>query len=366
MGLQLHTRPRERHLRRLAALAWALSTGMVLGAPAPAPAEPSAPRIEFKLPPPPAPAESEEPVSPPAAAEEPAPATTAVAGYPRAVESVMEMQVELHRRGFSCGSIDGVPGAQTASALRAWQHASGVKESGVLDDATRAALELTAPALGEHVFDAEQLAALAPAPTTWLEKSQREALGYATALELVAERYRASPKLIAQLNPDIDWSSVAAGTRVVVPAVGRVVLPKNIARLLIWLSGRELEMVDADGTVLAHFPVSIAQMAEKRPVGELHMTVVIPDPNYTFDPAVFPESAEAKELGRKLILPPGPNNPVGLAWIGLDRPGYGIHGTPEPEKVGRTESHGCFRLANWDALTLLSVAHAGLPVVVEP
>jgi lipoprotein-anchoring transpeptidase ErfK/SrfK len=78
-----------------------------------------------------------------------------------------------------------------------------------------------------------------------------------------------------------------------------------------------------------------------------------------------PGQAKA-EPGRKLILAPGPNNPVGVAWIGLDRSGYGIHGTPEPEKVGRTESHGCFRLANWDARTLVELAWTGLPVVVEP
>jgi lipoprotein-anchoring transpeptidase ErfK/SrfK len=92
----------------------------------------------------------------------------------------------------------------------------------------------------------------------------------------------------------------------------------------------------------------------------------VANPNYTFDPDNFPESAEGKTLGRKLILPPGPNNPVGRAWIGLDRPGYGIHGTPEPENVGRTESHGCFRLANWDAVTLLKLAVVGMIVTVEP
>jgi len=118
--------------------------------------------------------------------------------------------------------------------------------------------------------------------------------------------------------------------------------------------------------MIAHFPVSIARMAEKRPEGELHVTVVIPDPNYTFDPEVFPESEEGRQLGRKLVLPRGPNNPVGVAWIGLDRPGYGIHGTPLPELVGRTESHGCFRLANWDAKTLLELAWVGLSVVVDP
>jgi lipoprotein-anchoring transpeptidase ErfK/SrfK len=218
--------------------------------------------------------------------------------------------------------------------------------------------------LKEHVFSAEELDALAPLPDTWLGKSQRETLGYATALELAAERYRANPKLLQQLNPDVDWNGVTPGLHIQVPAVERVTVSKTAARILIWLEARELEVVDADGAVLAHFPVSIARMVEKRPVGELQVKVIIPDPNYTFDPAVFPESAEGKTLGRKLVVPPGPNNPVGVAWIGLDLPGYGIHGTPDPEKVGRTESHGCFRLANWDALTLLGLVRVGLPVVV--
>ena len=100
--------------------------------------------------------------------------------------------------------------------------------------------------------------------------------------------------------------------------------------------------------LLAHFPCSIAAQVEKRPVGELHVAAIAPNPNYTFDPEVFPESLEARQLNQKLILRPGPNNPVGVAWISLDKTGYGIHGTPSPEQVGRTESHGCFRLANWD------------------
>ena len=281
------------------------------------------------------------------------------------VETVLEMQVELHRRGFSCGSIDGVTGAQTAAALRAFQRESGIRESGVLDEATRAVLLLTAPALKEHVFSAEELEALQPVPDTWLGKSQVTSLAYATALEMAAERYRAHPKLLQQLNPDVDWTNVSPGLRIQVPAVERILIRKKAARIMIWLEARELEIFDEAGAMLAHFPVSIARSVEKRPVGELHVKVVAPEPNYTFDPAVFPESAEAKELDRKLILPPGPNNPVGRVWIGLDLQGYGIHGTPEPEKVGRTESHGCFRLANWDALTLLDLVRIGLPVVVE-
>lgn len=284
----------------------------------------------------------------------------------RPVQNLLEAQVELHRHGFSCGSIDGVRGAQTASALKAFQRSAGLKETGELDQPTREALLLTEPALGEHTFTAEELASLHPVPDTWVGKSELDHLGYATALELAAERHRANPKLLRQLNADVDWDNVLPGAKVQVPNIGTVLLEGRAALIHVRLSERELNVTDVDGKIIAHFPVSIAKMAEKRPVGQLTIKVVIPDPNYTFDPAVFPESPEAQTLDHKLILPPGPNNPVGVAWIGLDRPGYGIHGTPEPEKVGRTESHGCFRLANWDARTLLALVDVGLPVVVEP
>ena len=278
----------------------------------------------------------------------------------------IEVQIALHRRGFSCGSIDGVPGAQSAAALRAFQRLAGLKETGALDAATCESLLLTAPIFKAHTFTVEELATLQPLSDTWLGKSAQSSLAHATALEMIAERYHANPRYLRRLNPDINWDAILPGAVVTVPAIGRPVIGGIATKLHVRLEARELQATDETGRVIAHFPVSIARKVEKRPVGELHVTVVIPHPDYTFDPVVFPESAEARELGRKLIIPPGPNNPVGVAWIGLDRPGYGIHGTPDPEKVGRTESHGCFRLANWDALTLLGFAWAGMPVVVEP
>jgi lipoprotein-anchoring transpeptidase ErfK/SrfK len=285
----------------------------------------------------------------------------------RPVESVFEAQVELHRRGFSCGSIDGVAGPQTAAALRAFQRQTALTETGILDPDTRTALELTAPALTTHLVSEDELATLQRVPPTWLEKSQAIALTHANALELIAERYRASPRLVRRLNPDVNWDAVTPGTPVAVPAVASITFPRKAALLTIRLEARTLEAVDTEGRLLAHFPVSIARKVEKRPRGQLRITVVIPDPNYTFNPEMYPETPEAKEsLTRKLIVPPGPNNPVGLAWVGLDLPGYGIHGTPEPEKVGRTESHGCFRLANWDAVALVGLVAVGIPVIVEP
>jgi len=301
--------------------------------------------------------------------QESGPAEASAADTPapgRPISSTLELQVELHRRGFSCGSIDGIAGAQTEAALRAFQRANGIANTGVLDSGTRECLSLAAPALGEYAFSVIELAGLHPVPATWLEKSQMQFLGYASALELVAERFHAHPDLIRRLNPGFNWSAVLPGMKVVVPAADHVVVSGRAAQIVIALGARELEVVDGLSRVIAHFPVSIARMAEKRPVGDLHVTVIIPDPDYTFDPDVFPESAEGRALDRKLVVPPGPNNPVGLVWIGLDRPGYGIHGTPEPEKIGRTESHGCFRLANWDALTLADLVEVGTAVIVEP
>lgn len=285
---------------------------------------------------------------------------------PRLVETLLEVQVELHRRGFSCGSIDDVMGLQTSAALRAFQRASDIPDTGQLDELTRAFLWLTIPPLKTHTFSADELEGLHPVPPTWLEKSAEAALGYASALELVAERYRASPALVRRLNPTLNWDAIAPGDTVTVPAVERIVIGEKAAQVVIHLESRTLQAFAADGRQLVHFPVSIAQKVEKRPVGEVRIKVLISDPNYTFDPEVYPESEEARTLGRKLVVPPGPNNPVGLAWIGLDLPGYGIHGTPEPEKVGRTESHGCFRLANWDAVTLLHLVAIGMPVQVIP
>ncbi len=286
--------------------------------------------------------------------------------FPRPPSTWLEVQVELTRRGFSGGPIDGVRGPQSTAALQAFQRRAGIADSGELDPATRAALGLDAPALVHASLAAEDLAELRPLPATWLGKSEQSVLAHETALELAAERFRAGVTFLRRINPEVDWDALTPETLFVAPAVEFVGRLGQAASIEIRLEARVLEVFDGGGRVIAHFPVSIARKAEKRPVGELRVTVAIAAPDYTFDPAVFTESQEARELGRKLIIPPGPNNPVGVAWIGLDRPGYGIHGTPDPAKVGHTESHGCFRLANWDAQTLLSLVWVGLPVRVEP
>lgn len=327
------------------------------------------PAVEFKLPAPP-PQIVERPeaeTGSETAASAPAIKVPLETNSSRPVTSWLEAQIELAHRGFSSGAIDGIGGAQSAAALRAFQEREKLAPSGALDAPTREKLLLYAEPLTTLTLTADDCARLQPLSDTWLGKSAQSALDYETALELIAERVHASPNLVKRLNPTIDWSGpILPGTVCMVPALSLVKISGIAARLHVKLAERVLQVRDAEDRLLAHFPVSIARKVEKRPVGELHVTVAIANPDYTFDPAVFPESEEAQQLGRKLILPPGPNNPVGLAWIGLDRAGYGIHGTPKPEQVGRTESHGCFRLANWDAQTLLPLVWVGLTVVVDP
>jgi len=281
-------------------------------------------------------------------------------------QRVLEAQLALIAQGLSPGSLDGVIGPQTRAALRAFQVKEDLPTTGELDAATQGRLILTAPPFSDYQVTSNDLARLLPLGKTWLSKSQQERLDYETLLELVAEKSQAHPNLIRRLNPDLDWSNLTAGAMVKVPNADFPQRQERAAFVKILLAERLLQAFDEETNLLAQFPCSIAQRVDKRPVGELHVEVTAADPNYTFNPEVFPESAEARELGRKLILPPGPNNPVGTVWIGLDRPGYGIHGTPRPEDVGRTESHGCFRLANWNAEYLFRLVRIGTPVFVEP
>ena len=286
--------------------------------------------------------------------------------YPRAVQDVFEAQVALDRQVISPGCLDGAAGSQTRAALAVLQRKMGLPITGRLDTNTRPALRLQTPALTTYTVTSADLARLQPVQATWLGKSQQSALDFATILELVAEESCASQNFIQRLNPQVNWAKLAAGAVLSVPDAAYPEPRQKAAFVTIRLSARTLEVFDAATNLLAHFPCSIAAQVDKRLVGELSVAVVVANPNYTFNPEVFPESAEARELGRKLVLPPGPNNPVGVAWIGLDRPGYGIHGTPNPEQVGRTESHGCFRLANWNAAYLRKLAWVGMPVYVAP
>lgn len=283
----------------------------------------------------------------------------------RPVQTVLEAQVALAQLGISAGSIDGIIGSQTRSALRAFQQTRQLPVTGELDAVTKSKLLLTAPLYVGYVVTADDLNSIEPLGTNWRSKSQQAHLGYESLLEMISEKTCCHPNFLKRLNPQVNWTN-AISTTLRVLNVEKPKVMASAAFIRIRLSEKTLEAFDESTNLLAHFPCSIAKRVEKRPIGLLHVAAIAENPDYTFDPENFPESAEARAIKTKLILSPGPNNPVGTVWIGLDKPGYGIHGTPNPEAVGRTESHGCFRLANWNAEYLLRLVSIGTTVFVEP
>ena len=195
-------------------------------------------------------------------------------------------------------------------------------------------------------------------PTDWNLKAKMQFLGYASVADAVAERFHCTRGLLDRLNPGANMAILKDGDVLNVPAIEK---PKNIrgSRLQIHLGQKVIRLLDAEGKVAALFHCSIARDEAKRPSGSARVVGVTSNPAYSFDPAMWPE---VHNVTQKLLIPPGPRNPVGVCWIALSLSGYGIHGTPAPEMIGKTGSHGCFRLTNWDATRLGGMVEAGMSV----
>lgn len=304
--------------------------------------------------------------TPAASSAQPRPAPAPAPARPaHSFGQVLKLQVALDRELMSPGCLDGRWGSQVEEALIAWKRRHGQPANKAWDESVS---NLVATVTNEYttytITDAD-LQGLAPVPTTWRGKAAAPALGYETVLEALSERAHAKQALLRDLNPEAAWPSPAAGTAVRLPNVAEGARrPSRIARLEVHLGRKFIDGFDDAGRLTAHYPCSIAQKVDKRPRGSTKIVSVAPNPNYTFDPALFEGDPEAATIGGKMIIPPGPNNPVGVAWIGLELTGYGMHGTPRPEDIGRTESHGCFRLHNWNADRLCRSVAIGLPVII--
>jgi lipoprotein-anchoring transpeptidase ErfK/SrfK len=336
-------------------------------------APPARPRIVRKPAPPgppPVAATTNRPALPPVRPIPPPPhppVATSVVIRPPALpfRTVLAVQTCIDRVNFSCGYSSGEMTDQAVAALKAWQGIRGLPVTGQIDDRTLARCGNLDLEFVTHTVTEAERASLGEFPTSWAARADLPRAAFVTILELVAEKYHASEAAIQRLNPQAAWPNPPAGTVLTVPKAAPA-KHVDVTRIVISLSRRQLQGFDAAGKLVLHFPCSIARDVSKRPVGELKIVNAASDPIYTFDPAVFPEDPEAQAIGRQLILRPGPNNPVGVAWLGLSRDGYGIHGTAWPEDIGKTESHGCFRLANWNAAKLVRMVKLGTPVIVEP
>jgi len=294
-----------------------------------------------------------------AASAGPAPAGGPDAAAPDDLLAGLAWQLALERVGFSPGVLDGRPGPKTRLATREFQRVRGLPRTGELDAATARALGVRpAEALTEYTVAAADLAQIGPVPTDWREKARLPRLSYPSLDEALAEKFHCTRALLSHLNGGANVARLRPGETIDVPNLPPPPEPLLCEHLEVNLAEKVIRAVCSDRLV-ALFHCSIAADRAKRPGGAAQVTVISEEPTYRFDPKMWPEVKGIRDV---LFIPPGPRSPVGLCWIGLSLPGYGIHGSPAPELIGKTGSHGCFRLTNWDALRLARMVRVGTPV----
>jgi len=281
---------------------------------------------------------------------------------PQAGSSYLRLQVLLDRAHLSPGEIDGVPGANTTKALRAFRAAHGLRAAADLSPATLRALEhgKTVPTLAPYTVTEDDVRGpFVMIPHELMEQANLPALGYQSPLEALGEKFHINPKLLMRLNKGKDISS--PGVEIQVPNI-REDLPPKAARIVVSKSKHLLEAVNASGRVIAEYPTTSGSEHDPLPLGNWKVTQIRPHPVFYYNPDLF---WNAPESDAKAKIQPGPNNPVGVVWIGISKEHYGIHGTPEPSLVGHAESHGCIRLTNWDAAELAKIFMPGTPVILK-
>jgi len=276
------------------------------------------------------------------------------------VSEVLATQIALDRAGFSPGEIDGRPGTNLQRALAAYQR-SHEEPLGLLGDVP--------PLVDYTITDADLAGPFTPdIPAKLPDQAALEALNYRTPLEAIAERFHSSPALLRQLNPQVTFQK--AGERIMVPNVATAPLslpgspaptsPASGITIVVTKSTSSLTVEDSKGQVLFHAPVTSGSTHDPLPIGTWKVTGVQRNPKFHYNPDLF---WDATPGDRKATLQPGPNNPVGVVWIDLSKPHYGIHGTPEPSRIGHVESHGCVRMTNWDADRVAQWVKPGTRVV---
>jgi lipoprotein-anchoring transpeptidase ErfK/SrfK len=272
----------------------------------------------------------------------------------------LRVQVLLDREHFSPGQIDASVGNVTHLMLTSFQTEHGLPATGVPDDATLRALEQSQQSVPTTVpytiaYD-DVRGPFNPLPTDMTAEAGLPALNYQSPWDALGEKFHCSPSLLHRLNPK--ETSLKPGDQISVPNVHRD-LPQGAAIISVSKSTRTVTILDATGKPAATYPATIGSEHDPLPIGEWKVTKIQWNPPFYYDPKLF---WNANPQDAKATIQPGPRNPVGAVWIGLDKEHYGLHGTPYPASIGHSESHGCVRLTNWDAAEIAQIAGPGTRV----
>jgi lipoprotein-anchoring transpeptidase ErfK/SrfK len=305
------------------------------------------------------------PISPETVNEEPSAALLAADEGP----AVLHAQILLDRAHFSSGVLNGKAGDNTAKAVRFFQQENGLPATGRLDETTYAKLdEEVGQSDGVVKYTLTQADAAGPyywVPANVYEQESLPCECYASALEMLDERFHTVTDVLRKLNPSVAFDHLTAGTVLWVPNVQPFNADhltktdgiKPIVTIRVSKRDRYVHALAADGSIVFHFPTTVGSEYDPSPSGRYRVAGVQFHPVFHYDPALYSDVPDSRP---KATLPPGPNSPVGVVWIATSKEHVGIHGTPLPHTIGIASSHGCVRLTNWDAARLAAAVKPGV------